>query len=134
MYIMSKDEVLIVIGNVNDYLAKCSWMDFELSRLNGYQVVMAGCIDQSCNKHSIIIEFEQPNYISSLLSWHTDTTKPYIELASNEETIGLVEKYNIEHGNYVFKAYAENYKAVPIYIAAKKIALKIFDETPFFQK
>ena len=133
MFIMSKDEVLTEIEKVNDYIAKCSWMDFELTCLNGFQVVMAGCIDQSYNKYSICIEFEQPNYVSSVLSWQTDTTKPYIELANNEETIDIVDKYNIENGNYIFKAYAENYKTVPIFIAAKKITCKILDEKPFSQ-
>ena len=130
---MSNEEVLVEIKKINDYLIKCLWMDFEFCQMNGFQIVMAGSIDQSYSKNAINIEFEHPNYVSSLFSWQTDTSKPFIELANNEEALDINEKFNIEHGNYIFKIYTESFKPVPMFIAAKKITCKILDEKPFAQ-
>jgi len=30
MFIMNKDEVLVEIKKINEYIKKCSWMDFEM--------------------------------------------------------------------------------------------------------
>ena len=131
MFIMSNEEVLFEIKKINDYLARCSWMDFEFCQMNGFKIVMAGSIDQSYSKYAINIEFEHPNYVSSLFSWQADTSKTFIALANNEEAVDISGKFNIEHGNYIFKIYAESFKPVPMFIAAKKIACKILDEKPF---
>lgn len=131
MFLMTIDEVNTEIENINSYLSKCLWMDFEICQLSGGKIVASGRIDTSYNNYSIDIEFEQPHCISSPLTWKTDTSKPFIELASDNEIIEMNSKFRVDQGNYVFKIYMEDFEDSAIYIAAKKIRCKIIDESPF---
>ena len=131
MFIMNKDEVRAEVEKINNYIAKCMWMDFEFCRMNGYQVVMAGSIDQSYNEYAIKIDFEQPHFVSSLFSWHADTSKPFIHLLTNKEETEAAKKYGVEMGNYIFKVNTEGFEKTPILISAKKITCVIIKETPF---
>ena len=131
MFLMKKDEVQSELKRINDYLSKCSWMDFEFCQINASQVVMLGSIDQSFNKHAIDIRFEQPHFVSSLLLWKADTSKPFIQLASKEEELEINTNYRVEQGNYIFKINVEDFEKPPIFIAAKMILCDILDKNPF---
>lgn len=131
MFLMTMDEVNLELEKINDYLSKCLWMDFEICQLNGGKIVVAGRIDTSYNNFSIEMEFEQPYCISSILNWSVDTSKQFIELASDDEVIEMSRKYRIEQGNYVFKIYMEDFESSAIYIAAKKVKCIIINDKPF---
>lgn len=131
MFLMQKEEVQSELKKINDYLSKCSWMDFEFCQMNASQVVMVGSIDQSYNKHAINIKFEQPHFVSSLFLWKTDISKPFIQLVSEEEQFEINTNYQVEQGNYIFKINVEDFEKPPIFIAAKKIFCIILDENPF---
>lgn len=130
MFLMKREEVEIEIGRINSYLSKCLWMDFEFCRMDAGKIVLAGSIDQSYNKYEIDIEFECPHFVSTLFSWHTDTSKPFIQLVSEEEEFEINTNYHVELGNYIFKIDVEDFENPPIFIAAKKIFCNILDETP----
>lgn len=131
MFLMNSDEVLEEMNKINNYLNKCLWMDFELCKLNFVKTVISGKVDISLNEYAIDIEFEYPYCVLSPFFWKTDTTKPFIELASKDEFIELNRRYMIEEGNYVFKIYMEDFNDSAIYIAAKKIKCIINNEKPF---
>lgn len=131
MFVMSVDEVNLEIENINTYLSRCLWMDFEFCRMDAGQIVLSGSIDQSSNEYAIDIEFQEPYFISTLFLWHTDTAKVFIELANDDEIIEMNQKYRVELGNYIFKISVEAFDSPPIFVAAKKISCKILEEDPF---
>ena len=113
---MKKEEVQTEIIKINEYLSKCSWMDFTLFQSNLGKIELYGAIDQTYNNYvdnyAIKIEFEQPYFVSSLFSWQTDTFKPFIQLVSDEEELELNTKYRVELGNYIFKINAEDFDLI----------------------
>ena len=131
MLFIKRYEVINEVDKINRYLNKCLWMDFEFCQMNGNQVIMSGSIYHSYNEYAIDIIFDQPYFSSSLFFWHTDTSEPFIQLVANEEEQNLIEKYDIEQGNYIFKISAEGFEEPPIYIAAKKITCNILNTNPF---
>lgn len=128
---MNTDEINTEILKINNYLKKCLWMDFEFAKMDGGDIVVAVRIDTSYDEFSINIEFGEPFYISSLLSWHLDDSKPFIELVDGDEKQIIDDKYQVEQGNYVFKINAEDFETAPIIIASKSIKCEIVNEKPF---
>lgn len=135
MFIMKPEEVQIEIDKINNYIKLCSWMDFVLCQLNFGQIELYGAIDQTYNNYvdnyEIKLIFEQPHFISSLFSWQADTSKLFIQLASEAEEIEMNSKYRVEQENYIFKINIDDYENSPIFIAAKKITCEILNENPF---
>lgn len=131
MFELTKDEVLEEINKINDYLSKCMWMDFEIHSFHWGELIMSGAIDLTYNDNTAIeIFFGYPHFANILFSIKTDTSKPFIELCSDEECMEFNKKYQVEHGNYIFKIYPEDFEETPMYIAAKKISSNII-KNPF---
>lgn len=129
--IVNKREVHEEIQKINNYLAKCLWMDFEFAQINYNNIVAAGRIDTSYNDFAINIDFGMPFYMSTVLSWHLDDSKPFIELVTGEEERDFIEKYQVELGNYIFKINAEDFDTAPIFIASHRIKCELVNEHPF---
>lgn len=66
-----------------------------------------------------------------LFIWKTDTSKPFIQLATYEEVYEINTKYRVKLGHYIFKINVEDFENPPIFIAAKKINCKILNNNPF---
>lgn len=128
---MNTEAINAEILKINNYLKKCLWMDFEFSRMDGGNIVVAGRIDTSYDEFAINIEFGTPFYINSLLSWHLDNSKPFIELVVKDEKQKLVDTYQIEQGNLIFRISAEDFETAPIVIASKSLKVEIINENPF---
>ncbi|MGG5372414.1 hypothetical protein [Enterococcus sp. AZ196] len=129
--IVNREEIEKELNKINRYLDKCLWMDFEFARMNAGNIVAAGRIDTSYNDFAINIDFGIPFYISTLLTWHLDDSKPFIELVSGVEKQMIINKYQVELGNYIFKINAEDFETAPIIIASKSLKCEIVDEHPF---
>ncbi|SFD39251.1 hypothetical protein SAMN04488168_13654 [Bacillus sp. 491mf] len=128
---MNIEEISNEILKINNYLKKCLWMDFEFARMDGGDIVVAGRIDTSYNEFAINIEFGIPYYISSLLNWHLDDSKPFIELVEGDEMWKIIDRYQVEEGNYIFKINAEDFEEAPIIIASESLKCEIVNEKPF---
>lgn len=132
---MELEQIKREIEKVNNYLRKCSWMDFTLAQANPGKIELYGAVDQSYNNYidnyEIRIDFEQPYYLSSIFNWNTDTTKPVLELINDDSELNL--RYKIEKGHYIFRIYSDEFDNSPIYIVAKGISCKILNENPFPQ-
>ncbi|MBC2316025.1 hypothetical protein HCC18_04170 [Listeria booriae] len=131
MSTMNLQEIHEKIAGINDYLGKCLWMDFEVTSMNGGEIILSGCIDQSYNDYAIEIEFKSPYFVSTLFSRHTDASVPFISLANEEEFVEMNVRYRVEEGNYIFKINVEDYEKTPIYIGASKIDYRIINTEPF---
>lgn len=128
---MDIEEIEGEILKINAYLEKCLWMDFEFAKMNAGNIVVAGRIDTSYNDFAINIDFGMPFYISSLLTWQLDDSKPFIELVTGIERKIIVVKYQVEIGNHIFKINAEDFETAPIIIASHGLKCEIVDERPF---
>lgn len=107
---MNIEEINSEILKVNNYLKKCLWMDFEFA---------------------INIDFRKPYYLSSLLYWNLNNSKPFIELVAGKEMWKVIDKYQVEEGNYIFKINAEDFDTAPIIIASKGLKAEIINKDPF---
>lgn len=128
---MNVEEISNELAKINHYLEKCLWMDFEFAKMNTSDIIVAGRKDISYSIFSIDINFGRPYYLSSLFSWHFDDSKQFIELVAGEEMWKIIDKYQVEKGNYIFKINAEGFETAPIIIASKSIRCEIVDEKPF---
>ena len=106
-------------------------MDFEFASVDGGDIVVAGRIDTSYDEFAINIDFGKPYYLSSLLYWNLNNSKPFIELAAGKEMWEIIDKYQVEGGNYIFKINAEDFDTAPIIIASKGLKVEIINKDPF---
>lgn len=128
---MNIEEINSEILKVNNYLKKCLWMDFEFASVDGGDIVAAGRIDTSYDEFAINIDFRKPYYLSSLLYWNLNNSKPFIELVAGKEMWKVIDKYEVEEGNYIFKINAEDFDTAPIIIASKGLKAEIINKDPF---
>ncbi|MCG0685635.1 hypothetical protein ACSX7Y_16350 [Lactiplantibacillus plantarum subsp. plantarum] len=128
---MNIEEINSEILKVNNYLKKCLWMDFEFASVDGGDIVVAGRIDTSYDEFAINIDFGKTYYLSSLLYWNLNNSKPLIELAAGKEMWEIIDKYQVEGGNYIFKINAEDFDTAPIIIASKGLKVEIINKDPF---
>jgi len=128
---MSEQEIMQELNQINSYLSKCLWMDFEFCQMSFIKIVLSGKVDELNEEPDIEIEFEYPYFISTVFLLHTDTSKPFIQLVSEDEEYELNTKYQVEYGNYIFKINVEDFEHSPMFVAAKKIKCKILNRTPF---
>ena len=128
---MNIEEINSEILKVNNYLKKCLWMDFEFASVDGGDIVVAGRIDTSYDEFVINIDFGKTYYLSSLLYWNLNNSKPFIELAAGKEMWEIIDKYQVEGGNYIFKINAEDFDTAPIIIASKGLKVEIINKDPF---
>lgn len=128
---MNIEEINSEILKVNNYLKKCLWMDFEFASVDGGDIVVAGRIDTSYDEFAINIDFGKTYYLSSLLYWNLNNSKPFIELAAGKEMWEIIDKYQVEGGNYIFKINAEDFDTAPTIIASKGLKVEIINKDPF---
>lgn len=128
---MKREEVETEVLKINNYLDKCLWMEFECTRMNDGKILISGRSDISSDEFAIDIEFEEPYYVASLLSWQLDDSRCFIELLNGDDEIAVNDKYQVEQGNLLFKINAEDFREAPIFIAAQNIKCSILIENPF---
>ena len=132
---MKKEEVLAELEKINEYLQKCLWMEFTISESNWGRVEMIGAIDQAWNNYvdnyAIKLVFKLPYFISSLISWNADTTKPIIQLLDKKEVLKLKKWFRAGERYYVFKINTEFSGDPPGYVVAEGIECVILNKSPF---
>ncbi|WP_321388362.1 hypothetical protein [uncultured Enterococcus sp.] len=128
---MKREEIENEVLKINNYLDKCLWMEFECTRMNEGKILISGRIDISSSEFAIDIEFENPYYVASLMSWQLDDSRSFIELLSGDDEMAANDKYQVEKGNLLFKVNAEDFNEAPIFIAAQNIKCSILIENPF---
>lgn len=120
---MNNQECMKIIDKINSCLVENQWMDFEMCKMNGGQIVLSGKLDE-LDDEVIEIEFAQPFMCSCVMSFSYDEGQ-FISLVQGNEAQEINEKYNVEQGNYIFKLFIDgkdNY-----FIIAKEIRVTIAD-------
>lgn len=128
---MEKNEIINELDKINEYLKQCMWMDFEFAQMNASNVTIGGRKDVSYGEWTINIDFGNPFYVTTLFSWQLDNSNPFIKLVEGDEMWDIINKYQVEEGNYIFKINAEDFETAPIIIASKSIKCEIVNEKPF---
>ncbi|MDO1605023.1 hypothetical protein Q2T76_03015 [Lactobacillus sp. YT155] len=128
---MDSKEIKREILKINNYLKECLWMDFEIVRMDGNHILVSGRIDRSYNDFAIDIDFGMPYFVSSLMYWELNDTKPFISLVKGKNEEYFIDKYRVEEGNYIFQINAEDFENPPILIISNEIHCKILDSKPF---
>jgi hypothetical protein len=105
---MEKNDVKKVVDEINNYIQKGLWLDFEVSQYSKNKLMITGSIDPS-NPHDIEINFEDVFFVSLPLEWKTDTTKTVLHILEGEDAKALNLRFQVEQGYQIFKFSPEDY-------------------------
>ncbi|MDR2948953.1 MAG: hypothetical protein LBV71_07070 [Prevotella sp.] len=110
-----------IISEINNFLEKQAWCDFNIIEFNGKLKV--GGKTSFNNEYDIIIVFEEIFYFQCLFSWQTDTSYKSFLIPEIEEQRDINIKYGIEQGYSLFKIIPEDIEG-SMYISAKNIYIE----------
>jgi hypothetical protein len=113
------------INKINNYLKEQLWMEFELCKLNGGEIILSGSIDEA-GEENIRIKFLQPYFISCILSLTYEGKNDFIQLVTDDEFIEINKRYHVEKGNFVFKIKIDDIEEQML-IIAKEIESEIME-------
>ena len=111
------------VKQIDDFIRKNLWFDFQLWLYDGRNLIIAGSIDLTYY-HELEIIFTDVFFASTFFEgWRSDTEKPVIEIPDEELNRALNAKFEIEQGYQIFIIRTEDYEN-DVYIAAKEIDFK----------
>ena len=127
------NELKQVVDEINKLIQTQPWFDFEIMSLEDDLKVVGGLdlFYPTSDDYDLLITFSNVFYISSLMSWRTDTSKKFLRVLENEEFFAMNIKHQIEQGNYVFIISAEYHEEGLYYIVAENISYKIVNRDTF---
>lgn len=119
---MSKADCQAIIKEINIFLQKELWFDFEVVRYQDQKLTIIGSIDPSSH-HNIEIYFEDIFFVSLPMEWKTDTAKNILSIIEGDDAIELNKKFQVEIGYHIFRFAPENYlENFGCLIAAREIS------------
>lgn len=123
---MLLNEVINQMQEINKYVLKCKWLDFEFVNISCGAIKIIGSIDLSWKDYqSIEIEFNDAEYISAMLyGFGLQKERPFIEL-EDKSTVEHERGFLLAEDDYCFKINIEDFNGSPIRIIAKRINCKI---------
>lgn len=114
-----------VIREINTFLQRELWFDFEIMEYKNSRLMLFGSVDATY-RHDIEIYFHDVFFVSAPMEWQTDTSTPPLELVKGEEADRLNINFQVEHGFYIFRFNPEYYpREFGCFIAAKEIKYKL---------
>ena len=126
---MNIERIICIVNEINDYIKKQLWLDFEVLSYENCTLSIIGNIDIS-SEHDIKITFNDVSFISMPFEWKTNTSIEAFFLVTGEEAVTLNRKFQVERGHYVFKFIPEGFTGdFGCYLAAKSISYHINDKT-----
>jgi len=129
------DKLNKTVDELNELIGKLPWCDFDYLGMSGKNLEIAGGLDlfyPNPDSYDIRIIFEDIFYISSLMSWNTDTSKKFLKILDGDEFNIMNKKYQVEQGNYIFVfSSIENHIEDLYYIIARNIRYEIVDTFQF---
>ena len=126
---MNIEHIICVVNEINDYIKKQMWLDFEVLSYENYTLSIIGSIDIS-SEHDIKIIFNDVSFISMPFEWKTDTSVEALILVTGEEAVIMNRKFQVERGHYIFKFVPESFLGdFGCYLAAKTISYQINKKT-----
>ncbi len=109
---------------LNDCIKGFLWMDFEIVECHSNKLVVIGSIDPS-DSHDVEIEFGDIAFVSSPMSWQTDTSKVVVTLVTGERASELNQRFGVEAGYHVLRFSPEDRPSeFGCYVGARHVAFK----------
>ncbi|MFV8751704.1 hypothetical protein ACNOYE_14260 [Nannocystaceae bacterium ST9] len=105
---MDEERVLEVICEINAFLQRHPWLDFEIMEYRGCKLIVMGSLDTSAD-HDIEIEFSDVAFVCTPMTWQTDTSRPPLALVQGDEACRLNERFRVESGHHIFQFVPEDY-------------------------
>lgn len=119
---MNKTDSQSVVEDINIFLQKELWFDFEVIRYHDRKLTIIGSIDPSSH-HAIEIYFEDIFFVSLPMEWKTDTTKTILSILEGNDAIKLNKRFQVEIGYHIFRFAPEDYpEDFGCLIAAREIS------------
>lgn len=108
---------------VNEFMLKNLWMDFEVCRMNGGEIVLSGQLDEM-DDELIEIKFIQPFYISIPLRFSYEKGE-FITSITGDEFININKQYQVVKGNFQFRISPD--EGVNYLVVARDIEVTIYE-------
>lgn len=105
---MIEQEIKIVINEINEYLNKQLWMDFEVIEYSNCVLKIIGSLDISAMPNVEII-LKDVFFVSTVFNWETDTSQQALFLVEGSERRQLNMRFHVEQGYHLIKFKAEGY-------------------------
>ena len=105
---MTHQQIKTVIDEINKYLNKQLWMDFEIIEYSKYVLRIIGSLDISAMPN-IEITFKDVFFTSTVFDWQTDTSQQVLFLIEGSEARELNMKFRVEQGYHLIRFKAEDY-------------------------
>ncbi|MDM1298333.1 hypothetical protein HXZ94_07435 [Empedobacter falsenii] len=111
---MTPSHIETSVNEINAFISKHNWMDFEIKSYDGYQLIIAGSTDLMYY-HLIEITFEDVFWFSGFMNgWRSDTSKVILKRSDD------YRKFEIEQGYELVEFDCEDYQN-NVFVAAKTI-------------
>ena len=111
------------IKNLNEFLRKELWMDFEMCSIGRGKIELHGFLDEA-DDDMVIITFESPYMVDCVFFFTYEGKGDFISIIDGEEAYRVNRKYDITKGNILFKLSNTNISTDMI-IVAEKISIRI---------
>jgi hypothetical protein len=122
---MSKADSQSIVEEINIFLQKELWFDFEVICYQDRKLTIIGSIDPSSH-HNIEIYFEDIFFVSLPVEWKTDTTKTILSILAGDNAIELNKRFQVEIGYHIFRFAPEDYpEDFGCLIGARKISYSL---------
>lgn len=126
---MLEEQAIQVIDEINEYLQKELWFDFEAIEYQGSTLTVMGGIDTTVDPE-LEIYFHNVCFTSLPIDWMTDTDEPPLRLVRGDEANCLREKYRVGDGYHLFHFSPSDYPRDPgCLVFARGISFEIMKET-----
>jgi len=108
-----------IINDINEYLNKELWMDFEIYSINGGFLEIVGFLDEM-GEEKIKITFENPFAIICDLKFSYEGDGNFISIVDGKKAYEINMEYKVTKGNTIFKI-SNTDIGNDMYIVAKSI-------------
>ncbi|WP_135552679.1 hypothetical protein [Paenibacillus cymbidii] len=113
-----------LVTEINNYLQKALWFDFEIKKYADLELVIHGGISLYQGTDIEII-FKDVFYMSLPTDWSSDTSKVVLLVKESIDLRYSDPKFKETYFHYVFEFIAEDYPGITCEIRAKTVAYKI---------
>ena len=99
--IIDQGEAARLVDLCNQVIMGELWLDIELKKCTPLALELECGIDLTAGPDFTIL-FQDIFYVSTLMSWRTDTSKPPMRLLVGDEACDINLRYRVEQGYHLF--------------------------------
>jgi len=98
---MTDLELREYVADLNSFLNSKPWLDIDVIQCSSHSAVLHCGIDLT-EGPEIEIKFDSIFFVSFLMSWKTDTSRPVLEILTGKDAVRVNMLYQIEQGHHLF--------------------------------